>query len=93
MAKGPWRDTEPGRRELDLHGLDRVTALQRLRDTMEGCRRDGVFRFRVIHGKGTGVLRETVWFHLRDHPAVSDLRPCPPRHGGEGATDVVLRRR
>ncbi|CAI8030379.1 Endonuclease MutS2 [Geodia barretti] len=40
----------------------------------------------VIHGRGTGVLRNVVRDHLRYHRAVSDFGPEPREHGGDGAT-------
>ena len=46
---------------------------------------------RVIHGHGTGKLREAVRSHLRSHPAVAQLRAGEANEGGNGATVVTLR--
>jgi DNA mismatch repair protein MutS2 len=46
---------------------------------------------RVVHGHGTGRLRQAVREHLRSHPAVRALRAGEPNEGGNGATVVTLR--
>jgi DNA mismatch repair protein MutS2 len=51
----------------------------------------GADRFRVVHGHGTGRLRDGLRDHLRKHPAVSRLRAADPREGGNGATIVELK--
>ena len=90
MAGGAWREIRPGYRALDLHGLDRASARRAVLEALESCRRAGVKRLRIVHGKGTGALRDEVRFLLEDHPAVADLRGAKPRDGGEGAVEVRL---
>jgi DNA mismatch repair protein MutS2 len=45
---------------------------------------------RVIHGKGTGVLRTAVDEQVRRDPRVAGHRLAPPREGGTGVTIVEL---
>jgi DNA mismatch repair protein MutS2 len=45
---------------------------------------------RIVHGKGTGRLREAVREMLRGHPYVATIEPGGPREGGEGVTVVHL---
>lgn len=90
MAGGSWRDVGPGYREIDLHGMDRESARREVLAALESCRRAGVRKLRIVHGKGTGVLREEVRHLLSDHPLVADLRTARPRDGGEGAVEVRL---
>ncbi len=78
--------------QIDLHGMERARARQVVMDALQACRRDGVRLLRIVHGKGTGVLREEVRYLLEDHPAVEDMRFAKPRDGGEGATEVRFRR-
>jgi DNA mismatch repair protein MutS2 len=47
---------------------------------------------RIVHGHGTGRLRDAVRQHLRRHPGVAAERPGEPNEGGNGATVVTLRR-
>ena len=48
-------------------------------------------RVRIIHGKGTGTLRETVHSVLRRMPEVTSFRLASEAVAG-GATIVILRR-
>jgi DNA mismatch repair protein MutS2 len=48
-------------------------------------------RLRVIHGHGTGRLREGLREHLRNHPSVASARAADAREGGNGATMVELK--
>ena len=46
---------------------------------------------RVVHGHGTGRLRQAVRDHLRGHAGVAAVRSGAPNEGGNGATVVTLR--
>lgn len=45
----------------------------------------------VVHGMGTGAVRDAVRSHLRSHPHVQRFRPGEKGEGGDGATLVWLR--
>jgi DNA mismatch repair protein MutS2 len=45
---------------------------------------------RIIHGKGTGALREAVRVLLRSHPAVAEFRSGEAGEGGDGVTVAKL---
>ena len=92
MGRGPWREIEPGVREVDLHGMVREEASRVVTAALDSCRRDGTSILRIIHGKGTGVLRDEVRYILDGCAGVDDVRFAKPRDGGEGATEVRFRR-
>ncbi|KAB2959184.1 MAG: hypothetical protein F9K16_12695, partial [Thermoanaerobaculia bacterium] len=46
---------------------------------------------RVVHGHGTGRLRDALREHLRRHPLAAASRAGAPNEGGNGATVVTLR--
>ncbi len=48
-------------------------------------------RLRVVHGHGTGKLREAMRRYFREHPLVSSVAPAPDNEGGDGATIVELK--
>jgi DNA mismatch repair protein MutS2 len=87
-----WEEIAPGIREMDLHGMDRAAARRAVLEALDSARRAGTKKLRIIHGKGTGILREEVRFLLGEHPAVADFKYALPRNGGDGATEVLLRR-
>jgi DNA mismatch repair protein MutS2 len=48
-------------------------------------------RLRVVHGHGTGKLREAVRTYFRKHPLVAHVAPAADNEGGDGATIVELK--
>lgn len=84
---------------LDLHGLGRDTARDRLIGFILGKSADGARAVLVITGKGPrndGLLRRRVPEWLAEAPLrdlVAGLSEAHPKRGGAGALYVVLRRR
>lgn len=85
---------------LDLHGLDRLQARERVRHFLEDAAWQGRRTVLVITGRGTGsggepVLRQVVEEYLaREAGAlVGEWGRAPARHGGDGAIIVFLRGR
>ncbi len=48
-------------------------------------------RLRVVHGHGTGRLREAMTRFFREHPLVASVTTAPDNEGGSGATIVELK--
>ena len=46
---------------------------------------------RIVHGMGTGALRQAISELLRDHPHVTRFESAPHSEGGRGVTVVTLR--
>ncbi len=81
---------------LDLHGMTREEAIDSLKDFIRNCRRKGVRRALIIHGKGSSapaVLRPLALEILKTLPEVEDFGPAAPAEGGRGATWILLRQR
>ena len=76
--------------ELDIRGMRAADAQLNLDEFLDHAIRDGLSKLRVIHGRGSGVLRNVVRDHLRYHRAVSDFGPEPRERGGNGATWVQM---
>ncbi len=76
--------------ELDLHTF-RPGDLGKLIPTyLAECRARGLLTVRIVHGKGTGTLRETVHALLRRSPLVLSFRLGDEHTGSWGATLVTL---
>ncbi len=76
--------------ELNLIGCDTIEAARRLDQYLGDAFIVGLPTVRIIHGKGSGILRKTVMELLADHPLVERFRVADYREGGIGATIVEL---
>jgi len=76
---------------LDLHTFRPRDAVDLVPDYLNACLERGLLRVRIVHGKGTGQLRETVHAILRRLPIVESFRLGDEFSGGWGATIVYLR--
>lgn len=77
--------------ELRLLGMRYEEALHVLERQIDLCILHNFKQFSVIHGKGTGVLQQSVQDYLSNCPAVDDFRFAMPEDGGTGKTYVTLR--
>ncbi|MPZ14740.1 MAG: endonuclease MutS2 [Chloroflexi bacterium] len=76
--------------QLDLRGLTTEEARLRLDQYLNDAFMEGLQVIRVVHGKGTGAVRQAVRDLLADHPLVRTHEGADPREGGDGATVVRL---
>ncbi len=92
-SAGTWRTTieESEQRELKLIGMRVEEALAELEPFISHAAAAGLQEVRVIHGMGTGRLRDAVREELGRHPLVEGFRPGEPHEGRDGATVVTLR--
>jgi DNA-nicking Smr family endonuclease len=56
--------------EIDLHGLTVDEAIPKMDDFLDKALQPGHLRVWVIHGKGSGVLRQEVKRYLSKHSLV-----------------------
>jgi DNA mismatch repair protein MutS2 len=76
--------------EIDVRGTRADEVLPRVERYLSDAYLGGMPFVRVIHGKGTGVLRQIIRDFLRTSPLVQAYEPAGPSEGGEGATIVKL---
>jgi DNA-nicking Smr family endonuclease len=77
---------------IDLHASTLEMALRRTEEFLVRCHVKKFRRVLVIHGKGSGILRDGVRKYLEHHPYVAQLVPAGKQHGGDGAIVALLRR-
>jgi len=78
--------------ELDLHTFRPNEVSSLLPEYFMECQKQGLLTVRVIHGKGTGALREGVHRLLEQLPQVASWQwPAGAQSGGWGATWVWLK--
>ena len=77
---------------LDLHMFSPKDAASVVKEYIHSCRKKKIYEIRIIHGKGKGVLRETVHALLKRHPDVMEYK-LDSGPSSWGATLVVLRKK
>jgi DNA mismatch repair protein MutS2 len=77
---------------IDLHACTLELALSRTEEFLLRCHGKKFRKVLVIHGKGSGVLKEGVRKYLTHHPLVAQIDEAERQHGGSGAVMVLLRR-
>jgi DNA mismatch repair protein MutS2 len=75
---------------LDLRGARVDEALAALERYLEDASLAGLERVTVIHGLGTGALRDAVRTESAAHPLVKTIRAGERGEGGDGVTVVTL---
>ncbi|MEZ4660776.1 MAG: endonuclease MutS2 [Caldilineaceae bacterium] len=76
--------------ELDLRGARVEESMGRVESYLDDAYLSRLPWVRIIHGKGTGALREAVRNLLRSHPLVSKYRSGEDGEGGDGVTVAHL---
>jgi DNA mismatch repair protein MutS2 len=76
---------------LDLRGLDAEEALYQADKYLDDAYLSGLKEVTIIHGKGTGVLRQAINDMLKRHPHVKNSRLGEYGEGGSGVTVAVLK--
>jgi len=76
--------------EIEVRGQTLDEALPKIDKFLDDGFRAGVPRMRVVHGKGTGKMRNAVRAMLTKHPLVKGFDFAAPNEGGEGVTVVDM---
>jgi DNA mismatch repair protein MutS2 len=73
---------------LDLRGARVEEALEALNRYLDDAGLAGLDKALIIHGMGTGAVRDAVRATASSHPLVKSMRPGQRGEGGDGATIV-----
>ncbi|MBQ1747834.1 MAG: Smr/MutS family protein, partial [Bacteroidales bacterium] len=76
--------------EIDIRGQRLEEALANVSRFMDDATLVGASKVRILHGKGTGVLKEEIRKWLKTNPSVVSLSDEDVRLGGAGITVVNL---
>ncbi len=77
--------------EIDVRGQTADEAVLSVDQAIDSCVLSNVNTLRIIHGKGTGVLRSEIQKYLRHHRAVKNFRLGTFGEGESGVTIVELK--
>ena len=74
--------------EFDLHGMLAINAERHLKQFLADVYKERLHCIRIIHGKGTGKLRQAVRDMLRTNPQIRSQASGTDEEGGDGVTVV-----
>ena len=77
-------------REINVIGRRLDDAIAEVEKSLDDALVAGAGRLRIVHGHGTGRLRDGLRTHFRGYPGVASLRSAGASEGGNGATIVEL---
>lgn len=77
--------------QLDLRGERYENALAELDRYLDAALLANYPQVTIVHGKGTGAIRQGVTEALRRHPSIKEFHYAPPNQGGNGATIVEFK--
>jgi DNA mismatch repair protein MutS2 len=78
-------------RDLVLIGATVDEAVDRAEKFLDQALLADERRLRIVHGHGTGRLRDALRRFFREHPLVAGVTPAAEHEGGEAATIVELK--
>ncbi len=76
---------------IDVRGMRAVEALEQVQDFIDDAVMVGVGSVTILHGKGTGALKEEIRRYLRTVPEVESARDEHADRGGAGITIVEFK--
>jgi len=76
---------------LDVRGLRAEEAVREVESFLDQAFRNGDPGVLVLHGHGTGALKQAIRDYLEESPYVRMYRPGESHEGGDGVTVVGLR--
>ncbi len=79
------------RLSLDVKGMRVEEALKEVDKFLDEARYGGLKRLSILHGKGSGVLRDAIRKHLRDLNFITEISDAPLDGGGAGWTIFGLK--
>ncbi len=76
---------------VDVRGKAGDEAVEAVQAGLDRAALTGAVAVRVIHGHGTGRLRQVLREYLKDSPYVAAFRPGERAEGGDGVTLITLK--
>ena len=79
------------RMECDVRGMALDEALMEVEQYLDEAVMAGMNEVSIVHGKGTGILRQGIQRHLKTYPHVKSYRTGVYGEGEMGVTIVTLK--
>ncbi len=91
LVRQPDTSEKSFKTELKLLGLTFADAQPLIDEFIDNAVLGGLNKLRIVHGKGTGVLRNKVRYYLKRMKQVKSIHTPTADVGGDGVTIVVLK--
>jgi DNA mismatch repair protein MutS2 len=75
---------------LDIRGVRAHEVEEKVDAFLDRCILMGLSTARIVHGRGTGAVRQAVHEALARHPSAAAFSPAEPSAGGDAVTVVEL---
>lgn len=75
---------------LDIRGMRHEESMELIQNFLDAALMANAYELRIVHGKGTGILRRAVLEKLKSYPAIKKTYHPEPNQGGDGVTIVQL---
>lgn len=76
---------------IDLHGFCRVEARKKLLEFIEKSKIKGCKNLLIIHGKGSGIIKNVVYDVIRHHQDIKNFKKATLKLGGSGSVLIYLK--
>ena len=77
--------------ELDIRGYSKSEALDAIEEFLDNALMlNNVMQLKIIHGRGTGVLKKTLWKKAKEYKDINKIWHPEPDFGGEAVTYIRL---
>jgi DNA mismatch repair protein MutS2 len=77
--------------ELDIRGVVPSDAVRLVENFVDNALVSGISQLRIVHGKGSGVMRNVVKTTLKDYKNMLQFHHPEPNEGGDGVTVVHIK--
>jgi DNA mismatch repair protein MutS2 len=75
---------------LDLRGMSKSQAIDLLQNYLDRALLSNVHEVRILHGKGSGILRDLVKAQAKQYKSIKKIIHPPVEAGGDGVSIIQL---
>ncbi len=77
--------------ELDIRGYTKADAMDTIQDFLDNAlMSNSITNLKILHGKGTGVLKRTLWQKAKEYKDISKIWHPEEEYGGTGVTYIAF---
>lgn len=74
--------------QLDIRGYSKADAISTVQEFLDNALMGSIDRLKILHGKGSGVLKKVVWAKAREYKDIKKIWHPEDEFGGTGVTFI-----